>query len=251
MAEAFTSLGPHRLPVREYEKFEHITTEASVVENDAVLVDSQDAGIGQEVNVVEIFDITEPEDLQAALLVGEVTYPSISSVGPHRLPISIYSPSPHFPFEPVAEVAEAVDIQFVRGSQSVVAVEFTGYADFVIAQSALPDTVSEVATFQDASDAALARAGALVSTLGAMGVPRQRWVDFIHASVVQESANLIDVHDAAAIGQQVGFIGDFLTLIATRMRVQYFTMALKTVWQSLMGLRYRVEDLLVRQMNLH
>ena len=213
MAVEFTSLGGHRLPVRRYEGFSHIP-EAIVEEggvDDALLAETQSVVLARVVSRVEIEAITPGPgavDLQSAVLVGESVTNVDTSVGPHRLPKRRYEAFDHgiVPTGVRAESQPLTDVQSSVGVQGVLLDEVANFVDVVGSQTVIPDSVVETAAFEDSVEGVFTRVGALVSTVGPMGMPRQRWVDFIHPAGVEEVVSFIDSQDAAIPGETVDFV---------------------------------------------
>ena len=215
MAVEFTSLGGHRLPVRRYEGFSHIP-EAIVEEGAGVagLNSTQSAALAR---VTSRSESLVAADLQSASLVGESVPDVGSRLGPHRLPLRRYEAFDHgaVPTGVRAETAIAADAVSAVGTQGVVVSETASIADSVIAQTVIPVSIDDVLTAADAVESGLSRAGALVSTVGPMGMPRQRWVDFIHPAGVEEIVNFADTQDAAIPGEMVAFVSDVSSLVDT------------------------------------
>ena len=211
MAVDLTSLGGHRLPVRRYEGFSHIP-EAIVEEggvDDALLAETQSVVLARVVSRVEEPGVmASAVDLQSAVLVGESVANVDTSVGPHRLPKRRYEAFDHgvVPTVVVAESLSLLDVQAATGVQGEALDEVANFVDVVGSQTAIPDSVVEVATFEDTIEGVFTRVGALVSTVGPMGMPRQRWVDFIHPVGVEEIVLFLDLQDAAMSGEMVAFV---------------------------------------------
>ena len=199
-------LGPHRIPIREYEEFVHAFGD-DVQESVGVagLNSTQNASHVRAVSVSESSGLV---DSQSALLTGELVPNVDTSVGPHRLPTRRYEAFDHgvVPTGVRAESQPLIDTQSSVGVQGVDRIEAASFVDTTTVQTSIPDSVVETATYEDIIDAAMTRSGALVSTVGPMGVPRQRWTDFIHPGGVQEIVSLLDLQDAAVSPEQVAFV---------------------------------------------
>ena len=209
MAVDLTSLGGHRLPVQRYGEQAHIPStgveEGGV--DDALLAETQSAVWARAVSIVESAGgITGLTDTQQASIAGELIPNVDTSVGPHRLPMRRYESFNHIPVSVRAELAVALDSVSAVGVQGVDVVEIASYADTTLAGSVIPDSVVDVLAAEDTVDAGTSRVGALVSTVGPMGMPRQRWVDFIHPAGVEETVLLTDLQDAALTPELVDFV---------------------------------------------
>lgn len=213
-----TSLGGHRLPIRRVTVFDHSSNNAVVLEDSVTWVGYLDFQDASQVTGSAVAEVATAVAVQTASLAGEVLHPEFTDLGGHRLPVRRYESFPHGVTNTgaVAESTTAVDAPSVTSVLGIAVAESLNAVDTVATQSSLPGAVDEAFTPLDTIDAALTRVGALVSMQGPMGMPRQRYVDFIHPASVDEVANFTDIHDAARPGAVVGFVGETLALVDTQ-----------------------------------
>lgn len=207
MAVDLTSLGPHRLPVRRYEAFERTaaTAEASV--------DVAETQSAVWIRAVSVAETASAADAQSASIVGEQAHGDYTSLGAHRLPTRRYGAFNHNVVHLVAEATSSSSIEFANSSLAVARAETASAADTVLAQTVVPGAASDTLIAQDTVDAGTTRVGALVSMQGPMGMPRQRWVDFIHPAGVEENASYFDSQDATAPGEIAEFVHENAPLV--------------------------------------
>lgn len=213
MAVDLTSLGGHRLPVRRYEGFERTANRDEGGVDDALFGETQTAVQARAATVAESVTAVAA---QSASVVGEEAHGDNTSLGGHRLPVKRYVSFVHDPIVGVVENNPLTATQLANSSQAVARAEVGSAADATSVQTVIPDSVSETLTPTDTVDAGTTRFGALVSTMGAMGVPRARWVDFIHPAGVEETAAANDSQDASIPGEDVAFASESLSLVAAQ-----------------------------------